>query len=79
MKAKPENIVVVKIGSRTRCSNRFSQEANEYSVLLTTNLSGIISRMLVHKSAVLGMAPGANIGDKAAVFEATHGTSEIYE
>ena len=39
----------------------------------------IISQMPVpHRLAVWGMAPGANIGDKAAVFEATHGTAPKY-
>ena len=53
--------------------------ANEYSVVATTNLNGdYISDACAAQVGGLGMAPGANIGDKAAVFEATHGTAPKY-
>jgi isocitrate dehydrogenase len=51
----------------------------EYDVLATPNLNGdYISDALAAQVGGLGMAPGANIGDRAAVFEATHGTAPKY-
>jgi len=51
----------------------------EYSVIATPNLNGdYLSDALAAQVGGLGMAPGANIGDKAAVFEATHGTAPKY-
>ena len=51
----------------------------EYSILATLNLNGdYISDAAAAVVGGLGMAPGANIGDKAAIFEATHGTAPKY-
>lgn len=51
----------------------------EYSVIATLNLNGdYISDALAAQVGGIGIAPGANIGDKAAVFEATHGTAPKY-
>ncbi len=51
----------------------------EYSVLATPNLNGdYLSDALAAQVGGLGMAPGANVGDEAAVFEATHGTAPKY-
>ncbi|MGC9291495.1 MAG: NADP-dependent isocitrate dehydrogenase [Acidobacteriaceae bacterium] len=51
----------------------------EYSVLATTNLNGdYISDACAAQVGGLGIAPGANIGDGYAVFEATHGTAPKY-
>jgi len=51
----------------------------EYDVIATPNLNGdYISDACAAQVGGLGMAPGANIGDKAAVFEATHGTAPKY-
>ena len=48
----------------------------EYSILATLNLNGdYISDAAAAIVGGLGMAPGANIGDTAAIFEATHGTA----
>jgi len=48
----------------------------EYSVLATLNLNGdYVSDAAAAVVGGLGMAPGANIGDTAAIFEATHGTA----
>tara|TARA_E500000178_G_scaffold325052_1_gene352074 strand:- start:269 stop:1699 length:1431 start_codon:yes stop_codon:yes gene_type:complete len=48
----------------------------EYSILATLNLNGdYISDAAAAVVGGLGMAPGANIGDNAAIFEATHGTA----
>lgn len=51
----------------------------EYSVIATLNLNGdYISDALAAQVGGIGIAPGANIGDTAAVFEATHGTAPKY-
>ncbi len=52
---------------------------DEYSVIATPNLNGdYLSDACAAQVGGLGMAPGANIGDIAAVFEATHGTAPKY-
>ena len=49
---------------------------DEYSILATMNLNGdYLSDAAAALVGGLGMAPGANIGDKCAIFEATHGTA----
>jgi isocitrate dehydrogenase len=51
----------------------------EYSVVATLNLNGdYISDALAAQVGGIGIAPGANIGDEAAIFEATHGTAPKY-
>ncbi len=51
----------------------------EYSVLATPNLNGdYISDAAAAQVGGLGIAPGANIGDGYAIFEATHGTAPKY-
>jgi isocitrate dehydrogenase len=51
----------------------------EYGVLAMPNLNGdYMSDALAAQVGGLGMAPGSNIGDQAAVFEATHGTAPKY-
>jgi isocitrate dehydrogenase len=53
--------------------------ADEYSVLATPNLNGdYISDACAAQVGGLGIAPGGNIGDGYAVFEATHGTAPKY-
>ncbi|MCD4813518.1 isocitrate dehydrogenase (NADP(+)) [bacterium] len=52
---------------------------DEYSVLATPNLNGdYISDACAAQVGGLGIAPGANIGDGVALFEATHGTAPKY-
>jgi len=52
---------------------------DEYKVIVTPNLNGdYISDAAAALVGGLGMAPGANIGDGYAVFEATHGTAPKY-
>lgn len=72
-----------KILVKDRIADSMFQQAllrpDEYSVIATPNLNGdYISDMLAAQVGGLGIAPGANIGDKAAVFEATHGTAPKY-
>src|SRR5690606_21254586 len=51
----------------------------EYSVLAMPNLNGdYMSDAAAAQVGGLGMAPGANVGDEVAVFEATHGTAPKY-
>jgi isocitrate dehydrogenase len=51
----------------------------EFGVIATPNLNGdYLSDALAAQVGGLGMAPGANIGDRCAVFEATHGTAPKY-
>lgn len=62
--------------------NMFQQallRPSEYDVLATTNLNGdYLSDALAAQVGGLGIAPGANIGDGYALFEATHGTAPKY-
>ncbi|KKM09769.1 isocitrate dehydrogenase [Clostridiales bacterium PH28_bin88] len=62
--------------------NMFQQvlaRGDEYEVLVMPNLNGdYFSDALAAQVGGLGMAPGANIGDFVAVFEATHGTAPKY-
>jgi isocitrate dehydrogenase len=52
---------------------------SEYSVIATTNLNGdYLSDAAAAQVGGLGIAPGGNVGDGLAVFEATHGTAPKY-
>jgi isocitrate dehydrogenase len=52
---------------------------DEYQILATTNLNGdYLSDACAAQVGGLGIAPGANIGDNCAIFEATHGTAPKY-
>ncbi len=77
-KVPPGKIVI-----KDRIADNMFQQAllrpEEYSVLATPNLNGdYLSDAVTAQVGGLGIAPGANIGDKAAVFEATHGTAPKY-
>lgn len=51
----------------------------EYSVIATLNLNGdYVSDALAAQVGGIGIAPGANIGEKVGLFEATHGTAPKY-
>ncbi|HKK92000.1 MAG TPA: isocitrate/isopropylmalate family dehydrogenase, partial [Longimicrobiales bacterium] len=52
---------------------------DEYDIITTPNLNGdYLSDACAAQVGGLGMAPGANVGDEVAVFEATHGTAPKY-
>ncbi|MFZ0803629.1 MAG: NADP-dependent isocitrate dehydrogenase [Terriglobales bacterium] len=71
----------VKINDRIADSvfQQIVTRAEEYSVLATPNLNGdYISDACAAQVGGLGIAPGANIGDGYAIFEATHGTAPKY-
>jgi len=56
------------------------QRPEEFDVLVFPNLYGdIVSDLTAGLVGGLGVAPGANIGEKAAVFEATHGSAPRYK
>jgi isocitrate dehydrogenase (NAD+) len=55
------------------------QNPKEYDVLVLPNLYGdILSDLAAGLVGGLGLAPGANLGDEIAVFEATHGSAPKY-
>jgi len=56
------------------------QKPNEYDVLVLPNLYGdIVSDLVAGLVGGLGVAPGANIGPEAAVFEPVHGSAPKYK
>ncbi len=56
------------------------QKPEQYDVIVTENLYGdILSDLCAGLVGGLGVAPGANIGTEAAVFEATHGSAPKYK
>ncbi len=56
------------------------QRPEEFDVLVLPNLYGdIVSDLTAGLVGGLGVAPGANVGDRAAVFEATHGSAPKYK
>ena len=65
--------------SSTRICMGLVQRPEEYDVLVLPNLYGdIVSDLAAGLVGGLGVAPGANIGADAAVFEATHGSAPKY-
>ena len=75
----PEGKVVIKDRIADMLFQQVLLRPDEYSVIATPNLNGdYISDALAAQVGGLGMAPGANIGDACAVFEATHGTAPKY-
>ena len=58
------------------CSMQLVLNPHQFDVIVTTNLFGdILSDQLAGLVGGLGMAPGANIGPDAAIFEAVHGSA----
>lgn len=58
------------------CCMKLVMNPEEFDVIVTTNLFGdIISDLCAGLVGGLGMAPGANIGEGAALFEAVHGSA----
>jgi isocitrate dehydrogenase (NAD+) len=61
-------------------SMQLVQKPENFDVLLLPNLYGdILSDLCAGLVGGLGVAPGANLGDQAAVFEATHGSAPKYK
>jgi len=75
----PAGRVVVKDRIADAMFQQILLRPDEYSVIATPNLNGdYLSDAAAAQVGGLGMAPGANIGDGIAVFEATHGTAPKY-
>ena len=73
---KWKNMVMVDDRIADSIFQQIQTRPQEYSILATLNLNGdYISDAAAAIVGGLGMAPGANIGDNAAIFEATHGTA----
>jgi isocitrate dehydrogenase len=76
---QPQNKVVIKDRIADMLFQQVLLRPNEFGVIATPNLNGdYLSDALAAQVGGLGMAPGANIGDQCAVFEATHGTAPKY-
>ena len=75
----PKGKVVIKDRIADMMFQQVLLRPEEYQVIATPNLNGdYISDAIAAQVGGLGMAPGANIGDKCSVFEATHGTAPKY-
>lgn len=76
---RPQGKVVIKDRIADMLFQQVLLRPEEFDVIATPNLNGdYISDALAAQIGGLGMAPGANIGDACAVFEATHGTAPKY-
>jgi isocitrate dehydrogenase len=75
----PAGRVVVKDRIADAMFQQVLLRPEEYDVLATPNLNGdYLSDALAAQVGGLGLAPGANVGDGCAIFEATHGTAPKY-
>jgi isocitrate dehydrogenase len=75
----PAGKIVVKDRIADSMFQQLLLRPDEYSVVVTPNLNGdYLSDAAAAQVGGLGMAPGANMGDFVALFEATHGTAPKY-
>src|SRR5262245_6209052 len=75
----PAGKVVIKDRIADSMFQQIQLRPDEYSVIATPNLNGdYLSDAVAALTGGIGLAAGANIGDKAAMFEATHGTAPKY-
>ncbi len=73
---KTGNEIIIKDVIADNFLQQILMKPEEYDVIATLNLNGdYISDALAAQVGGIGIAPGANIGDAVAVFEATHGTA----
>ena len=76
---RPEGKIVIKDRIADIMFQLMQLRPAEFSVLATTNLNGdYLSDALAAEVGGMGIAPGANMADHIAVFEATHGTAPKY-
>jgi isocitrate dehydrogenase len=76
---RPDGKIVIRDRIADAMFQQILLRPREYSVLAMPNLNGdYLSDALAAQVGGLGMAPGANIGDGYALFEATHGTAPKY-
>jgi len=77
--APPRSKVLIKDRIADSMFQQLLIRPREYSVLATQNLNGdYLSDAAAAQAGGLGMAPGGNIGDSVALFEATHGSAPGY-
>jgi isocitrate dehydrogenase len=75
----PEGKVLIKDRLADNMFQQILTRPDEYHIIATPNLNGdYISDALAAQVGGLGMAPGANMGDYVALFEATHGSAPKY-
>ena len=75
----PEGKIVIKDRIADSMLQQILTRTDEYDVLALPNLNGdYISDACAAQVGGLGLAPGTNIGDEIALFEATHGTAPKY-
>jgi isocitrate dehydrogenase len=75
----PDGKIVIKDRIADNMFQQILTRPDEYDIIATPNLNGdYISDAAAAQVGGLGMAPGANIGDFVALFEATHGTAPKY-
>ena len=75
----PEGKIVLKERIADHMFQEIILRPQDHSVIATTNLNGdYLSDAAAALVGGLGLAPGANIGDRIALFEATHGTAPKY-
>ena len=78
-KGKGDGRVVIRDRIADAMFQQILLRPDEYSVIATPNLNGdYLSDACAAQVGGLGMAPGANVGDGYAIFEATHGTAPKY-
>ena len=76
---QPEGKIVVKDRIADIMFQQMLLRPAEYDVIAAPNLNGdYLSDAVAAEVGGVGIAPGANIGDYMAVFEATHGTAPKY-
>jgi isocitrate dehydrogenase len=76
---RPEGKIVIKDRIADIMFQLMQLRPAEFSVLATTNLNGdYLSDAMAAEVGGMGIAPGANMADHIAVFEATHGTAPKY-
>lgn len=76
---QPEGLIVIKDRIADAMFQQLLLRPEEYDVIATPNLNGdYLSDAAAAQVGGLGMAPGANMGDCRALFEATHGTAPKY-
>ena len=75
----PEGKILVKDRIADAMFQQILLRPREYDILITPNLNGdYLSDALAAAVGGLGLAPGANMSDEIAIFEATHGTAPKY-
>ena len=76
---QPEDKIVIKDRIADNMFQQVLTRSNEYDIMAMPNLNGdYMSDACAAQVGGLGVAPGGNIGDYLAVFEATHGTAPKY-